>query len=470
MGAVRLSPLDASFLEIEESDDASHMHVGWAMVFDPAPGGTPGLAAIRRLAAERLATIPRFTQRLSSPRTGGLSWPTWEDDPLFDLGTHVHHARLPTPGGEAELLDWLGDFYSHRLDRMHPLWELTLVDGLRGRRWALAFKAHHCLIDGASGSVVTLLMLDSDAGGTPALPERPADLPSAEGGALLPGIARAGIGLLRHPRRLGEMLERSRALADLARSELVAAPQTSLNGPIGATRRLAEVPARLDDLKAIKRSLGGTVNDVALATAAGGLRELMLSRGEPPPVRGVRAMVPVSVRNAGELLSLGNRVSSLFVDLPVAEPDPLARYRRTVAAAESLKGGRQSAGTETLLELAGAAPPVLHAAVARLTFAPRIFNITITNVPGSPVPLYALGSRMRRIIPLVPIFALHSIGIAVVSYNGTITFGLNADRGTVPDLDVLAGGMESSLGELRELAVRPARSRRAARRSPARSA
>ena len=163
-------------------------------------------------------------------------------------------------------------------------------------------------------------------------------------------------------------------------------------------------------------------------------------------------MVPVSLRRASESLALGNRVSSLFVDLPVAEPDPLERYRKTIEAAESLKGGRQAAGVETVLDLAGVAPPVLHATLAQLSYAPRLFNITITNVPGPQLTLYGLGARLRRVIPLVPIFAFHAVGIAVASYDGEVVFGLAADRGSVPDLDVLADGIEDSLTRLGELA------------------
>jgi diacylglycerol O-acyltransferase len=256
-----------------------------------------------------------------------------------------------------------------------------------------------------------------------------------------------------HPRKLGGMLSRSRGVAELlVRDELRGAPKSSLNVEIGATRRLAQVAVPLDDLKRIKRELGGTVNDVVLAASAGGLRRLLADREEEPDPRGLRAMVPVSLRQATETMQLGNRVSSLFVELPVAEPDALERYRKTIDAAEALKRGTQAAGADALVDLAGLAPPVLHAAVARLAYTPRLFNVTITNVPGPQTTLYGLGAPLQQIFPLVPIFAYHALGIAVASYDGEVVFGLAADRAGVPDLGVLASGIERSLNELLELA------------------
>ena len=420
-----LTPLDAAFLELEQVDESAHMHIGWAMIFDPLPeGGAPSLEVLRSQTAERLELLPRFLRRLSSPRVGSFSLPTWEPDPDFDIATHMRHATLPAPGGEAELLDWLGDFYSHRLDRAHPLWETTLLDGLADGRWALATKVHHCLVDGISGASVTSALLDAEpnpppgsSGLTMALAPPPED-EDAERGALskLYGAVGGGIDAALHPRKLASALSRSRSMAEMViREELIGATHTSLNVPIGGTRRLAAVGVPLDDLKQIKRELGGTVNDVVLAATAGGLRRFFEHRGEGGDVESVRAMVPVSVRQAGEGLALGNRVSSLFVELPVAEPDPLLHYRKTVAAAEELKSGDQSIGTETLIEVAGAAPPLIHSVVARLAFTPRLFNITITNVPGPQTTLYVLGAPMRRLVPLVPIFSGHAVGVAAVA-------------------------------------------------------
>lgn len=466
-----LTPLDATFLELEEGDESAHMHVGWAMLFGPLPGGgTPSLAQVRELLDERLQVLPRFRRRLSSPRTGRLSWPRWTADAGFDIANHVRHATLPAPGGEADLLEWLGDFYSHRLDRAHPLWESVLLDGFEDGGWALATKVHHSLVDGVSGNSVTMVILDAEPDPAPGSKGLLAAL-TAEGDgrgeaerepgplSALAGAARAGVDAARHPRKeLGALLSRSREIAGLLKDELIPAPHTSLNVGIGGTRRLAAVHSSLADLKQVKNALGGTVNDVALAATAGGLRRLFEQREERLDADALRVMVPVSVRQAGEQLALGNRVSSLFVDLPIAEPDPLLRYRKTVAASQELKGTGQAQGGEALVELAGAAPPLVHGVVARLAFTPRLFNLTITNVPGVQATLYALGSPLQRVVPLVPIFAGHAVGVAVVSYDGKVTFGINADRAKVPDVDVLRDGIEEALGELRDLAAEVAES------------
>ncbi|MGE5407331.1 MAG: WS/DGAT/MGAT family O-acyltransferase [Syntrophothermus sp.] len=454
----QLSALDAAFLELEEADGAAHMHIGWAMVFEPPPGGAePSLEKLRRQTAERLAALPRFRRRLSSPRVGTLTMPEWVEDAKPDVDDLMRRATLPAPGGEAELMDWLGDYFSHRLDRARPLWETTLLEGLEGGRWALVTKAHHCLIDGLSGASVVAVLLDTE-------PEPSADSPGiaelvgeagpepeeAPRGAVsrLRGALGGGIDAALHPRRTAHALSESRALVEvLVRDELSAAPHTSLNCAIGGTRRMAAVDVPLEDLKRVKTRLGGTVNDVILAATAGGLRRLLQARGEEA-VNTVRAMVPVSVRRASESLALGNRVSSLFVDLVVSEPDPLLRYRKIAAASEQLKKTGAAAGAEAVIRLAGFAPPVIQSAVARLTFTPRLFNLTITNVPASPITLYGLGAPMVRVVPLVPIFAGHAVGVAVVSYAGTVTFGLNADRATVPDLAVMRDGIEEALGDL----------------------
>ena len=170
-------------------------------------------------------------------------------------------------------------------------------------------------------------------------------------------------------------------------------------------------------------------------------------------------MVPVNVRTATEDLGLGNQITSLFVPLPVDEADPIRRFERARRSATRLKSSTEAVGSKTLIDMLALAPPALHTAFARSLFATRLFNITVTNVPGPQMPLYALGARMRQLWPLVPLAADHSLGVAIMSYDGRLFFGLVADR-DVPDLDVLADGLRHALEELAALAVEAGAPRR----------
>ena len=453
----QLSMLDTMFLELEQFDESAHMHIGAALVFDPLPGGgIPDITELREHMRARLGILPRFSQQLSATHAGPLTWLTWEPADHFELESHVHRATLPPPGGEAELNEWLGDFWSHRLDRHRPLWEMTLLDGLEGGRWALATKTHHCLVDGVGSLDVGHILLDTaaDAPPLPPQPLRVEDQPNGANGHgrfwLSPGLimrgARAGLGATMHPR---ESLERVRAAADLIlREEVIAAPKSSLNGPMSGTRHIANVRLDLAGVKATKARLGGTVNDVVLAVCAGGLRHLLLSRGDELH-DGLRAQVPVNIRTQDQEHALGNELTSLFVDLPITVPDPIARYRRVVERAEQLKAGSQRTGGSTIVGLADMGPPLAGGLLARSMFGgTRMFNLTITNVPGPQQRLYAFGAPLEEILPLVPLFAGHSVGIAVVSYAGQMVFGINADRMAAPDVAVLAEGIERSFAEL----------------------
>jgi len=442
----RLTALDATFLELEQADPAAHMHIGAVMVFAPPAGGAaPSLEEVRRRLALRLDALPRFRQRLSSPVVSGGGFPHWEPDPAFDLDHHLRRAALPAPGGTAELLEWAGEFYSHRLERTRPLWEMVVLEGLEDDRWALCTKTHHALVDGIGSVDAASVLLDTAP-----------DAPAGSGGHRPPpdhdhptGLTGAVLGashVVRHPR---EAVKRSLALADLVvREEIVAAPHTSLNAPLGKHRRLATVGVPLDDLKAIKRAVGGTVNDVVLTAVTGGLRSLLVARGETPPADGMRAMIPVNVRDPREGIALGNRISSLFVQLPVDEPDALAAHLRVRAETQRRKHAGQALGSSTLLELAELAPPVLHAVLARSLYGTRLFNVTVTNVPGPQVPMFAFGSRLEDAIPLVPLAADHTVAVAVLSLDGQVIFCLNCDRDAVPDAAVAAMGIHWTLEEL----------------------
>ncbi len=464
-----LTPLDATFLELEQADESAHMHIGGVLVFDPLPGGgTPSPEDLCQQLTSRLGQLPRYRQRLSQPHTGGLSWPTWEEDPAFDMGTHVARAALPAPGGDEELAQWASNFFSQRLDRHRPLWEMAIVEGLAEGRWALVHKTHHSMVDGVGSVDVGYLLLDTTpdaapADSSPLDAQRPKAAAHPVASGSLASLARAWAGLLPvetilHAAQMGargalhprEALSSAQAaLGIIVHEELRAAPRTSLNGPIGTRRRFEVMRVALADLKEIKDSLGGTINDVVLTVTASGLRALLRSRGEALPAGGLRAMVPMNVRVASEHLALGNRISSLFVELPVAEADPLRRYRETVARSASLKSdGQQATGTTAVIDIAGLAPPVLHVTIARALYASRLFNVTVTNVPGPQQTLYAFGAPLREIHPLVPLAAEHAVGVAALSYDGTVFFGVVADRDTVPDLEVLVSAMDASVQEL----------------------
>jgi len=460
----QLTALDATFLELEQADEGATMHIGGIMVFDPPPGGhVPALEDVRATIAARLALLPRYSQRLSSERTGGLAWPHWEQDARFDIRNHIRRAAIPAPGGEDELCEWAAEFFSHRLDRTRPLWEMALLEGLPEGRWGIASKTHHSLVDGVGSVGVVQLLLDPapEGRGEHAVPLEAPDAPwevtTPQGPGLVSDvagavghIAGAAVHTALHPR---EAFARSLALAELIGSnEVNGSPHTTLNVPIGASRRFAVAHVRLSDVKAIGHELGGSVNDVLLAACTAGLRELMLSRGERPPEPGLRAMVPMNVRGGGEQLALGNRISSLFVDLPVAEAEPVRRLDAIVRRTSRLKTSHAALGAETMIDVASLAPPVVHSLIARSLYATRLFNITITNVPGPRGALYSLGARLHAIYPLVPLAAEHSIGIAIFSYMDEIAIGISADRDSCPDLEILLAGLESELTGLGQLA------------------
>jgi diacylglycerol O-acyltransferase / wax synthase len=475
----RLTALDATFLELEEADDSAHMHIGGIMVFEALPdGGAPSCRELCTHLEARLESLPRYAQRLSHPHTGGMHWPEWEPDPHFELASHVSRAALPPSGGDAELSEWASRFFSQRLDRRRPLWEMVIVEGLAGGRWALAHKTHHCMLDGVGAVEVGHVLLDAGATAAPEVRDpRPGDevarpeassvdppAPSLSHG-LLEGLSRRWANLfplqaVRDATRLGAAgalhprtaMRRARAaVALVVRDELNAAPQTSINVPIGTRRRFEVVRVPLADLKEIKSVLGGTINDVVLASSASALRALLLSRGETLPARGLRAMVPMNLRIARDQLALGNRISSLFIDLPLCGASPMQRYRETLAASAAAKSdGSQAAGTDAVIELAGLAPPVIHASLARALYGTRLFNLTVTNVPGPQQTLYVLGAPLLEIHPLVPLAAEHALGIAVLSYDGNVYFGAVADPDAVPDLDVVTSALKESVEDLLE--------------------
>ncbi|WP_409332178.1 WS/DGAT/MGAT family O-acyltransferase [Trujillonella humicola] len=454
----RLTTIDASFLYLEEPD--APMHVAGVLLLEPPAGGLDALAA---LVEARLPLVPRYRQRvLEVP--GRLADPVWADDPDFDAAYHVRRSALPRPGTGAQLVDLVSRLTSRPLDHRRPLWELYLVEGLGDGRVAVITKTHPALVDGLGAVDIAQVLLDPspDAPVPEAEPWRPRPLPG-------------GVELLRDA--LGEYVQRPSAAVETlgaavtdvratlarlggaasgfvraARSAVFPAPHSPLNATHGRQRRVAFARADLEDLRAVRRAHGGTVNDVLLTVVTGALRDWLLSRGVAVVAStSVRALVPVSVQG-DEQESPGNRVASYLVDLPVGEPNPRVRLARLSYAMRGVARSGRSVGADALIALTGFAPPTLHAMGARAArgLSRRMFNLVITNVPGPQVPLYAAGSRMLEVFPVVPLVRGQGLSIGMTSYDGRVYICLNADRETVGDVDLLADLVEQELGELVE--------------------
>jgi len=453
----RLSALDAAFLQVEGA--AAHMHVGGVLTFD---GAAPAYDELVAMIERRLPRLPRWRQRLAWP-AAGLLRPCWVDDPRFDVRFHVHHEGLPAPGGEAELRELAGRLFGERLDRARPLWELHLVDGLEGDRFALVAKIHHALADGVSGVDIAALLLDAEpdppdlAAPPPArrdVAPPPTDAELLAGAALeqardLTGTLRAGLRALRRPSDAALAFARTaRDATDLVEARLDRAPDSPYNVPISASRRFAWARVDLQPVRAVGQRANATVNDVVLAAVAGALRRQLQRRGHAVDDLELKAMIPVSVRPESEHGALGNQVAALYAPLPVGLADPGVRLRRVREVLGALKRSGQAAGGQALTAAGEFVPPPLMGLVARQLASPRLFNLTVTNIPGPPVPLYLLGRRMRDVFPLVPLAAEHALGIAIMSYDGALDLGVLGCADALPDLDDLAGDLEASFAEL----------------------
>ena len=456
MASDRLTGLDASFLHLEDS--SSHMHVASVMLFEgPPPPYDDLLEAFER----RLPLVPRYRQRLAFVPLG-QGRPRWVDDPHLNLRYHVRAAALPSPGSEELLKDLAGRVFSQQLDRDKPLWEVWLVDGLEDDRFAVLSKTHHALVDGISGVDIISVLFDTSP--QPAAPTDPGDrwlprpVPSGAqllGEALLeratvPGeIARSLRAVLRGPQRILEgARDAAVGVGAMAWSGLSPAPTTPYNKSIGPHRRFTWVRADLRELKAIKDELGGTVNDVVLATVAGGLGKHLRRRGQNTDGLELKAMVPVSVRGDLERGALGNRVAAMMAPLPVWCQEPVARLDLVREQLKDLKSGGQAVGAQVLTDLSGFAPPTIMGQASRLMSRQRFFNLVVTNVPGPQFPLYLLGRRMLDPFPMVPLAKNQALGVALLSYDGHINFGLVGDFDLLWDLDDFARDVEESLREL----------------------
>jgi diacylglycerol O-acyltransferase / wax synthase len=469
----RLTPMDVSFLDQEK--EGSHMHIGAVMIFEGPP---PPYEDLRAHIESRLHLVPRYRQKLAYPRFQ-MGRPMWIDDPSFNLEYHVRHTGLPSPGGVEQLRLLVGRIFSQRLDRSKPLWELWLVQGLEGNRFALINKTHHSLVDGVSGVDITTVLFDTSptptpVGGEPWTPSvEPSDAElvaeGVKGLATLPlRAARRAVDAARRPTETaGEVREAAEGLGAIAWSFANPPPRTPLNVPIGPHRRVLWLRFPLADLKEIKNKLGGTVNDVFLATVSGALARWLRRRGVRTEGLELRGIVPVSIRADEQRGALGNQITAMLGPLPVYAPDPVDRLRIVSQAMKGLKESKQAVGAEALTRLQDFAPPTILAQASRLNFSTRAYNLLVTNVPGPQFPLYLIGRELQELAPVPFLAPERALAVAIMSYNGNVDIGLIGDYDAMSDLDEFGADIQESIGEL--LAAARAGDARAKAPAPARS-
>ncbi|HWG08253.1 MAG TPA: wax ester/triacylglycerol synthase family O-acyltransferase [Solirubrobacteraceae bacterium] len=473
--------MDSSFLHIE--NDTTPMHIGGVSIFEGPP---PPFEELRAMVAGKLALVPRYRQKVRAvPLAAGP--PVWIDDPHFSIDYHLRRTAIPAPGEDAQVRQMAARVFSQHLDRNKPLWELWMVEGMTGGRWALLSKVHHCMVDGVAATDLMSVMFSDEtaadgAAAADAAPSWSAPPEPSRIDVLVRTLVRRASpsGQLETVRQaLRAPRETMRTVAEVARGALAAGPSlrpvaaSSLTGPIGPHRRWSWATVRLADVKTVRAAIGGTVNDVVLTVITNGFRALLEERGEEiAPERMVRTMVPVSVRRRGERGVYNNRVSAVFAGLPVGLDDPAQRLDRIRAEMDGVKQSKQAVAGDVLTSLSGFAPPLLLALGSRLvTVSPRLnMHTATTNVPGPQQPVQTLGRRMVESYPFVPVVGSIRIVVAIFSYDGGLYFGITGDYDGAPDIDVLSAGIERGMKDLLALAEPPkrARGKSAGRRKPRR--
>ena len=469
-----MSPLDSIFLHAENG--ITHMHIGSCSIFE---GPTPTIGEITDLVESKLPLLTRYRQKVRFV-PAGLGHPVWVDDPNFALAYHVRHSALPSPGDEGDLENLMGRLMSQELDRQRPLWEVWAIDGLPDGRWALITKVHHCMVDGVAGTDLLTVLLDPDriAKAVEIKPWNPAPEPSdveltidalfrlaSNPARQLASWRSAGL----HPQQWWKHLtDVAAGLRSFAGRVLAPASPPSIGGTIGPHRRWAAARCTLADVKFIRGGFGGSVNDVVLSAISGAFRAVLIQRGEPVDDVILRTLVPVSVRHADDH-TWSNQVSLIVAELPVGIADPVTRLTAVHEQMTALKASHQVMAGEAVIASADLIPPMLislgaHAAMTVLRTTPQtMVNTVTTNVPGPQFPLYALGREMVEYLPFVPLSEGVPIGVAILSYNGQLSFGITGDYDAAPDVHFMARQIEAEIAALREraghdtLAVSPRR-------------
>ncbi|MEP6952591.1 MAG: wax ester/triacylglycerol synthase family O-acyltransferase [Solirubrobacteraceae bacterium] len=440
----RLSALDSAFLDLETTE--APLHVGWTIRVDGRP---PSLAALRRHLDGRLERVPRFRRRVLRPLLGD---PHWTDDRAFDIARHVHAMAVPAPGGAGELRELAGRLLSDPLDHDHPLWRIYLVRGLSSG-WAVVGQAHHALVDGIAAVEVAMLLFDAAGFDVPAQepvrwsPARaplPHAAPLAFAADRVRGAARLALSAAAAlPSAPGALPDVGTALRQLTS----AAPATGLDRSATARRAVAFGEVSLDAARTAGARHGATVNDVLLAASTVALGRALRRRGDTPEE--LKALVPVSVRDDGAAGELGNAISFVTVELPVAEVDPVTILRHVHSRMQARKAGDAAGPLQAVAQLGDLLPGAARRVVTRAAAGSAAFNCVVSNVPGPPVDLELLGRRVTAIFPAVPFLHGHSLSIGALSYRGRLHLGLYADADVVPDAVDVARDLEAAFDALR---------------------
>jgi diacylglycerol O-acyltransferase len=478
----QLTGLDTQFLAMET--ETTMGHVASLAMLDPstAPGGKLTLAELTAVLRERLHLLPPMTKKLQKVPFA-IDRPYWVEDPHFDLGYHVRELALPAPGSDEQLAEQVARLHSRRLDRSRPLWEIYLISGLPDGQVALYTKLHHAAIDGVSGNEIISVLYDLEPGGRAIDPAR--ELPDAEAPNALALFARGLARLPWHPVENARALPRilphldivpaligapgSRAISrtvsrvrnavepgDNAVIErpAIRAPRVPFSRRISPHRRFAFGDVSLSDVKQIKNHFGVTVNDVVVSLTAGAVREWLLAH-DALPERPVVAMVPVSVRTEEQMGTYGNRVSVMMVAIPTHLRDPVERLHATHETLRSAKERHNAMPASALQDVTNFIPPAVHARATRLMMGlaarPQVrplCNLVVSNVPGSPIPIYLAGARMTAIYPVSAIANGTGLNVTIMSYLDRINIGAVADREQMPDLPVIVGAMSADVNAL----------------------
>lgn len=456
-----MSPVDAMFLHAE--DGITHMHIGSCSIFAGPP---PAIDDITSVIESKLPQLVRYRQKVRFV-PGGLGHPVWVDDPHFNLSYHIRHSALPVPGDETALENLMGRLMSQELDRHRPLWEVWIIEGLPEDRWAMISKVHHCMVDGVSGTDLMAVLLDSEPDATQPVAEPWAPAPEPSDMQLtthalahlamtparqLMAWKSAGSSPAAAWKRFGAVATGLRSFGSRLANPTKA---VSVEGAIGPHRKWAAARCTLDDVKMIRKTFGGSVNDVVLAAITGAFRAVLIARGDPVDDVVLRSLVPVSVRSAGDHTP-NNQVSLILADLPVGIEDPLKRLDSITTQMATLKSSHQATAGEAVIAAAEFVPAVLLGLGARVATSvlrkvpQRTINTVTTNVPGPQFPLYALGREMLEYLPFVPLAEGVRIGVAILSYNGRLTFGITGDYDTAPEVHFMAKHIEAEIHALRD--------------------